>query len=495
MAIEGASGNQVGGDQGGDLASGPGSGPAPAQGLPADLSRDVVLVSNRGPLAFRIEGDELVPTDSGGGLAGALLPLVAGTGATWVAGALSAGDRRAAEEGRMRLDGLNLVTVDMDPQAYRMAYDVVANATLWFCHHHLFDLPRRPRLDRFWMEAWEAYRQFNHTFADVVAKVAPEGASVLVQDYHLALAGTRLAELRPDLRTAHFSHTPFADPGFLRVLPSAVVAELLAGMAAFDVCGFHTPRWERSYLDCQEQLGTAGPWPTLTVPLAPDPARLAEVAATPGSAAARKALAQQVGDRRLLVRVDRVELSKNLLRGFWAFEELLITRPQWRERVVFLAFAYPSRQGLAEYLAYLAEVEATVARINETWGTPDWTPIVLDLEDNRAASMAALAMYDVLVVNPVRDGLNLVAKEGPIVNQNDGVVALSTEAGAFTELEGAALTIDPFDVSGTAEVLARALDLPAAERRERAAELRRRVLAAPPQHWLSRQLGFLRTCR
>jgi trehalose 6-phosphate synthase len=200
---------------------------------------------------------------------------------------------------------------------------------------------------------------------------------------------------------------------------------------------------------------------------------------------------EQVGDggRQVIVRVDRMELSKNLLRGFWAFEELLECEPRRRERVVFVALAYPTRQGLPEYLAYQNEVESTVARINQRWATPGWTPIVLKVEDDYYASLAALSRYDVLLVNPVRDGLNLVAKEGPLINARHGVLALSREAGAFDELGSAALEVNPFDVSGTAAVLAEALDMAPDQRVEHSAELRRVLLARHPADWLGDQLA------
>jgi trehalose 6-phosphate synthase len=187
-----------------------------------------------------------------------------------------------------------------------------------------------------------------------------------------------------------------------------------------------------------------------------------------------------------------MELSKNLLRGFWAYDELLEREPHRRERVVFVALAYPTRQGLPEYLAYQNEVESTVARINERWGTPGWTPVVLEVEDDYHRSLAALTRYDVLLVNPVRDGLNLVAKEGPLLNARSGVLALSREAGAFDELGASALEVNPFEVSGTAEVLSRALDMDAEERAERADALRRTVMARKPRNWLDDQLGAAR---
>jgi trehalose 6-phosphate synthase len=463
---------------------------------PADRSlADLVLVSNRGPLAFRMEDGRPVATASGGGLAGSLHPLVEGTGATWVASSMNDADRLAAAEGLMTADGLRIELVEPEPDVYNLAYNVVSNATLWFCHHHLFDSARRPRTDRRWMEAWDAYRTYNRLMAERVAKVAPERGRVLVQDYHLALMAPALADLRPDLATSHFTHTPFADPSVLRMLPTAVGDELLTAMAGFGACGFHSERWAAAF---RSGLATAGlttaETPTFVGPLSTDADRLRSSAAGADVTAALARIEDAVGgpDRKVIVRVDRMELSKNLLRGFWAFDELLEREPQHRGRVVFVALAYPTRQGLPEYLAYQDEVETTVERINERWGTPDWTPVVLEVEDDYPRSLAALTRYDVLLVNPVRDGLNLVAMEGPLVNSRDGLLALSREAGAFDRLATGALEINPFDVTDTATVLARALACGAEERATRARELRDAVEARRPVDWLDDQLAAAR---
>jgi trehalose 6-phosphate synthase len=453
---------------------------------------DTVLVSNRGPLSFRMVDDRLVQVASGGGLAGSLQPLVEGTGATWVASTLNEADRVAAAQGLMTAPGLRIELVEPDPAVYNLAYNVVSNATLWFCHHHLFDAARRPRTDRRWMEAWEAYRAFNAMMSERVAELAPEGGRVLVQDYHLALMAPNLHRLRPDLRTCHFSHTPFADPSVLRMLPSAVGDELLTAMSGFGACGFHTERWASAYRAGLDSAGLDGSRATTFVsPLSSDPARLQASASEPAVTAALARIEESVGgaDRKVIVRVDRMELSKNLLRGFWAFEELLEQEPAHHERLVFVALAYPTRQGLAEYVAYHDEVETTVARINERWGTPGWTPIVLEVEDDYPRSLAALTRYDVLLVNPVRDGLNLVAMEGPLLNNREGVLALSREAGAFDQLGGAALELNPFDVTGTAAQLAHALALDPDERATRAAALRNAILARRPADWLDAQLA------
>ncbi len=458
---------------------------------------DTVMVSNRGPLAFHFEDGLPVAGEAAGGLAGSLRPMMAGTGATWVACTLGDADRAANEAGLIPDDGFHVELVDPEPEVYNLAYNVVSNAMLWFCHHHLFDAARRPRPDHRWWHAWDAYRELNQQFAERVAKVAPVGGRVLVQDYHLALMGSTLANERPDLRTVHFTHTPFADPSVLRMLPDAVVAELLSSMAGFGACGFHTERWAAAYRANQAGSGSAfgpggaGAGRTFVSALSTDPERLQASASDPAVPAALARIEEKVGDpgRQVIVRVDRMELSKNLLRGFWAFEELLEREPSRRERVVFVALAYPTRQGLPEYLAYQNEVESTVARINQRWARPGWTPIVLEVEDDYHASLAALSRYDVLLVNPVRDGLNLVAKEGPLINAGHGVLALSREAGAFDELWPAALEVNPFDVSGTAAVLAEALDMTPAERAARSTELRRLIVARHPADWLADQLA------
>jgi trehalose 6-phosphate synthase len=458
---------------------------------------DTVMVSNRGPVAFHFEDGRPVAGETAGGLAGSLRPMLAGTGATWVACTLGDADRAGNEAGLVPENGYHIELVDPEPDVLNLAYNVVSNAMLWFCHHHLFDAARRPRPDHRWGDAWDAYRVLNQQFAEQVAKVAPVGGRVLVQDYHLSLMGSALAQQRPDLRTVHFSHTPFADPSVLRMLPTAVGTELLASMAGFGACGFHTERWAAAYRSNQSAAGqsalagTPAADPTFVSPLSVDPRRLADSAADPAVARALSRIEDEVGDetRQVIARVDRMELSKNLLRGFWAFEELLEQEPERRGRVAFVALAYPTRQGLPEYLAYQNEVESTVARINERFGTRDWAPIILEVEDDYHASLAALVRYDVLLVNPVRDGMNLVAKEGPLVNSRQGVLALSREAGAIDELGSPALEINPFDVGGTARVLAEALDMDAGERAGRAAELRRLIEARSPADWLADQLA------
>jgi trehalose 6-phosphate synthase len=447
-----------------------------------------VLVSNRGPVSFQVDGDgRPVARRGSGGLVSGLAPLVAGTDTMWVAAAMTDGDRLVAGQPDVAAEGFRVKLLDVDPDDYAMAYDVVCNATLWFLYHGLFDLARRPRFDHRFAEAWQAFGRVNAAFADAVADTAPDGAAVLVQDYHLSLLGGLLADRRPDLRTVHFSHTPFAGPDLMRVLPDRVVHELLEGLAAHHACGFHSARWADAFeASCDQIIGRRPT--TFVAPLATDPDDIRSVAGSDRCRHAYDELDAVLDGRKLIARVDRIELSKNIVRGFHAYDDLLRRHPDWRERVVFGAFVYPSREGLPEYLAYRQEVESVIESINARWRTPTWEPILADLTDDYPRAVAALCRYDVLLVNPIRDGLNLVATEGPLVNRHDGVEALSHEAGAWDALAGAVRRVHPYDISGTADVLAAALDTPATERAAESAELRRRAELRTPRDGLDDQL-------
>lgn len=453
------------------------------------MDRAAVIVSNRGPLSFRTGDDGALTARRGaGGLVSGIGELVAGTDTLWVAAAMSDGDRKAAEAGVVDAEDFRVRLLGIDPETYRLAYDVVSNQILWFLHHGLYDLPREPAFGPELADAWQAYRDVNRAFATAVAEVAPEGAAVLVQDYHLGLMGLALAEQRPDLAAVHFHHTPFATPTWLRVLPDHIAGEVVSGLAAHRACGFHTSRWAGDFVACS--LDVQGLTPRTFVsplPAAADDVR--RVAATPACETALAELDTLVGDRLVVGRVDRIELSKNIRRGFQAFDTLLALRPEWRERVVFLASVYPSRTGVPAYLAYQREVDATVAEINDRWGTADWTPIVYDTSDDFPRSIAVLRRADALLVNPIRDGLNLVAKEGAIVNDRDAVLCLSREAGVWDEIGEAALPVAPYDLAGTADVLDRALRMPRDERAARAARLRELSLARQPGDWLADQLA------
>jgi trehalose 6-phosphate synthase len=372
----------------------------------------------------------------------------------------------------------------------------------------LWSAPSRPIFDHNSLRDWHAYTTYNQAFADAVAEEAATGARVLVQDYHLTLVPALLRAQRPDLRIAHFSHTPWAPPEYFRVLPEPMGRAVLEGLLGADSVGFHTRRWAEAFTRCcADVLGVGvnarsedgrmtvrheGRVVRIDVnPLGVDVDGLRARAHQPDVEARLAVLRDQVGDRRVLVRIDRTELSKNIVRGLLAFRELLITRPEWQERVVHLVFAYPSRHDLPEYRAYTADVMSTAAAINDELGTESWRPVQLSVADDYARSLAAYRIADVLLVNPLRDGMNLVAKEGPVITDRGCVLVLSREAGAVEELGDDAFVVNPFDVSGTAEALHAALTLDQDERQARSERLAHAAGAHPPSAWLQNQLTAL----
>jgi trehalose 6-phosphate synthase len=315
-----------------------------------------------------------------------------------------------------------------------------------------------------------------------------------------------LAELRPDIRIAHFSHTPWAPADYYRMLPDAIGRELLDGMLGADHAGFLCQRWADAFLDCCEQFLDArvdrerqtvsyrGHVTGVGVhPLGVDGAELAARGAEPDIQARMASLAESAGARKLIVRVDRTELSKNIVRGLHAYRQLLTVYPQWRGQVVHVAFAYPSRHDLPEYREYTASVQRLARQIVDDFGTQEWDPLILGVNDDFPRSLAAYRLADVLLVNPIRDGMNLVAKEGPILSDRGCALVLSREAGAAAELGDDALLINPYDVTGTADALHQALIMPGAERARRSKALAKAAAANPPARWFADQLAALDT--
>ena len=449
----------------------------------------MIVVSHRGPYRFFLSDDGTFSARRGaGGVVSALGPLLLDSPVkhTWIAAAMSADDVAASEAGETNDLSVDLHLLDLDKYEHKLHYDVISNSVLWFLFHDLFDTVHRPVFDRRFREAWDAYVSVNESFATAAAAVAPEGDVVLVQDYQLALVPAQLRAMRPDLRIVHFTHTPFCGPDGIRLLPTDVAEQLCASLAG-GPAGFHTPRWAASYVASVHEVLGAGVEPIrpFAASLGTDINTLREIAAEPATRAAAAAFDDVVGDRLVILRTDRVELSKNIVRGFMAYDRLLEARPGMRGRVVFAALVYPSRQELPEYIAYANEIEQVVERINERWATRDWLPIVFDQRDDFARSVAGMQRYDVLFVNPVKDGLNLVAKEGPLLNRRDGLVCLSREAGAFEELRDGVLELHPFDIEQMAGALDDALATPMDIRATSAARLRDLVLQRTPASWLA----------
>jgi trehalose 6-phosphate synthase len=511
------------------------------------MKHRVLVASNRGPVSYQFGADgSLTGQRGGGGMIAGVTEGLAALGpeadVTWICTALSDADRAAAAQqdaaaradGAHARDGIRVRMLDIPPDIFDRAYNHVANSALWFVHHLLFDTPNQPLFGHEFRRDWESYLVYNEAFAGALTQEAREALSqkalsrkalslgagrerrpsgaprILIQDYHLCLAPRmlrdRLGEAARDIGIAHFSHTPWAPPDYYRMLPEQVGRALLDGILGADHAGFHAERWAAAFVQCcAAMLGAdvapAGATWRVTYrghvtevaahPLGVDAPALRERARAADVRAHVSTLRAAAGGRKLIVRVDRTELSKNIVRGLVAYRELLATRPQWRGRVVHLAFAYPSRSALAEYRAYTDRMRQLAREITEEFGTVDWDPLILEVKDDYPRSLAACAVADVLLVNPVRDGMNLVAQEGPVLSERGCALVLSREAGAAATLAADALLVNPYDITETADALHQALVMPDAERQRRSAALAATAAADPPARWLGGQLASL----
>jgi trehalose 6-phosphate synthase len=476
--------------------------------------RKLIVVSNRGPVSFRRDADgRRSARRGGGGLVTAVGPLVSRHDVTWIASAMTDEDHAvAAEAGGAAFEETGregrpyrLRLVRHEPADFDRYYNVLANPVLWFLQHYLWDLVRAPSLDPRLHDAWDGYAAVNEGFASAVLEELDDDPDVAVwfHDYHLYLAPRLVRSGRAEATLSHFVHIPWPAPDYWTVLPETMRRAVHEGLLANDIVGFHTRRWRESFLaSVQAVLGATvdreegvvehdGRRTLVTAhPISVDTAEFDELVSSPAVLAAARDLEQHCPER-VILRVDRTDPSKNIVRGFRAFELYLEQHPEARGRVAMLALLDPSRQDIPQYAAYLDEIEAAARDVNARFADESWEPIRLEVRDDFVRSVAAYKRYDVLLVNAVFDGLNLVAKEAPLVNERDGVLVLSENTGAHEELGEWALTVSPFDIVGQAEAIHQALELGADERHARAQAVRAHIREHDLAAWLVEQLADL----
>ncbi len=477
----------------------------------------LVLVSNRGPATFEYdESGKLTPSRGGGGLVTALTGLVNHRDALWVASAMSDADIDASREhgGRAfdcEIDGTTyrIRLVESESEAYDGFYNVVANPLLWFIQHYLWDLSNAPDFRRDEREAYEhGYRVVNEDLARaVLEEIEGVEAVVMLHDYHLYTAPKAIRDARPDVFLHHFVHIPWTQPDAWRVLPRDIRSEIYEGVLANDIVAFHTPSYRDNFLHCCRELldlevefetglvhiGDRDVW-VRAYPLPISAESFQRTAQRPTVHEYEREILRRRREH-LILRVDRADLSKNVLRGFTAFDLFLDQHPEFLEEVTFTAQLVPSRQDVPEYAEYLERIEALVAVINHRHGTTDWMPIELKLRENLEEAIASYKHYDLLIVNAMFDGMNLIAKEGPLVNERHGVSLLSENTGAHAELGEFALSVNPFDIQEQADAIHRALTMSAEERSRRAEGLKRIVTARDPGDWVDDQLADIEAKR
>ncbi|HEX8103378.1 MAG TPA: trehalose-6-phosphate synthase [Solirubrobacteraceae bacterium] len=473
----------------------------------------LILVSNRGPVTYQEDGSMKRGT---GGLATALIGLASHRDATWIASAMTDRDVEVAEEHGGRPfevsapEGgtFNIRLIASDPEAYDRFYNIIANPMLWFIQHYLWDLSNAPDIRRHEIDAYEhGYKAVNQDLADAVLEEIDgvDEPVVMVHDYQLYLVPAMVRRARPDAFLHHFVHIPWTQPDSWRVLPKSMRDEIYMGLLANDIIGFHTRSYRRNFLQCCRDLldGVEVDMENgivrvdgreVWVRAYPLPIDHTATCAVAGRDAVREFEEKLLARRRefSILRVDRADLSKNILRGFTAFDIFLEQHPEFSERITFTAQLMPSRTDVPEYAEYLERIEALVAVVNHRHGTPDWMPIHLKLRDDLNEAVASYKHYDVMMVNAMFDGMNLVAKEGPLVNERNGVSLLGENTGAHEELGEYALSVNPFDVQELADRIYEALTMSGEERERRMRGLKDTVTQRDPGDWIDEQIADIR---
>ena len=458
--------------------------------------RRLVIVSNRLPVTVRVVDGRPSVRRSVGGLATGLRGPHERSGGVWIGwpGDIAGLDPDGHADVDRQLAALRTVPLSLDAHEEEVFYEHISNAVLWpICHDRIDRLPLS-------LDGWEVYESVNARFADAAAECWRPGDMVWVHDYQLLRVPFLLRRRIPEARIGFFLHIPFPNPEIFFTLPTR--RWLVEGMLGADLVAFHTRRYHghfraalRRLFGIEADADGVVPWSNRRVrlgvfPMGVDAADFARRAATPEVVA--KSHEYKGPGQRLLVGIDRLDYSKGIPRRILAIERLLRAHPEWRERVRLIQVAVPSRDRVGAYKRFRNEVEALVGRVNGEFATPNWTPIHYMYRS--VPGDVLLALYraaDVMLVTPVRDGMNLVAKEFAAARvDEDGVLVLSEFAGAADELRDAVL-VNPYDVEGTAESIHQALTMDRMERRRRIKALRAVVLEHDVHRWAGAFLDTL----
>ena len=475
--------------------------------------RPLILVSNRGPVEYQMTPEGRPEARRGsGGVVTALSSLTQSVEFTWVASAMGEGDRTVANNDQGRrlpspLPGhkISLRYVVTPRRIYHKYYNVLCNPLLWFLQHYMWNPPYSPNVDASVHDAWKGgYIPVNQAFAKAVveeARQAQQPPIIIGHDYHLYLVPEYVRQECPEAIIQHYVHIPWPAPRYWQMIPNYIASHICSSLCATDLLGFQTPQDRRSFLDTVEHFlpeaevdhkDWAVNWRDRTTqvkvyPISINVAEVQRIANSPRALDYETRLAPLCGGPTIM-RIDRAEPNKNIIRGFKAYQLLLSRYPDLQGQVNFLAFLVPSRTHIRQYQRYMEEIKQVVLQINNEFGNAEWQPILTFIENNYTQAIAGMKLYDVLLVNTIIEGMNLVAKEGPVVNTRDGVLVLSESSGVHHQLKEGALSISPTDIEGTMEALYQAITMPADERKRRASQLISAVCREDNTDWITRQL-------
>jgi trehalose 6-phosphate synthase len=486
---------------------------------------ECIIASNRGPVEYHLEQGEYRMRLGSGGLVTALLCATQDRTMTWIAFTMTQADRQGVLEDLPEQDvlppalaGVTLRHLSIPEETYRRYYANISNQVLWFAQHTMLDVATGTEFSQQTRTDWdEGYRPANEAIANaIIHELETWGTDipVLIQDYQLYLVAEQVRARFPSARLGHVIYIPWPDARYLAMLPTYMAHQIYHSMLMNDFIGFQTTNDARNFLagaqrflpgahvdwhDADSKQPATVYWQGRRINIHLYPAvlsahylyTLTQSQEAQAEIQALDADLQLSQDRKLIVRVDRIEPTKNILRGFQAYEQLLQEHPEFQGKVTFLALLIPSRENVASYVHYERMVRACITRINERYGRADWQPIVARFGNNRVRALVSMQYYDVLLVNPVIDGMNLVVKEGGLLNQRSGVIILSRTVGAHDTLGEQVVSIAPLALDETTRALHHALTMSSEERTRRAHKIRAILTEEDAVRWFGRQIKSL----
>lgn len=449
----------------------------------------LLLVANRLPITVKLTADHVRVGPSDGGLATGLRGPHRESEGLWFGwpGDVSKLNPAQRLELEAHLQELRAVPIVLSTQEVARYYEGLANSALWPICHYLIDRARFRRED------WEAYVQVNRRFAEKVAEHYRQGDRIWVHDYHLGLLPAMLRERLPEARIGFFLHIPFPSSEVFQIFPWR--EQLLEGLLGADLIGFHTLAYARNFArSLLRVLGTECDvdrihWRGRTIvfgafPMGVDAGRFAQLAQDPKVMAEAKAIREAAGGRQILLGIDRLDYTKGLVRRLQGIQLLLEQEPEVRGRLRMIQIVVPSRTRIEAYTMLRREVEELVGRINGQFGSPGAMPIhyvYRSLSERQVIALYRAA--DVMLVTPLRDGMNLVAKEFVASRVDEGgVLVLSEFAGAATDL-GEALLVNPYAAHSLAASIHKALTMSQEDRKARMGIMRARVMHNDVHRW------------
>ena len=476
--------------------------------------RRLIVATNRGPVEYQKDSNGILGAKrASSGITTALNPLANTGNITWISSAMGEGDRLISNQGKnsrmkspLQNHKIDLRFIVTPRRVYHKYYNVICNPLLWFLQHYMWNPLYNPNVDSNIHDAWtNGYVEVNKSFAKTVideAKSELEPPIVISHDYHLYLLPKYIRQELPKSIVQHFIHLPWPTSRYWQMVPKYIIQDILDSLCHSNLLGFQTPQDKQSFLETvNHYLPDAEiDWNSSTVrykgftseakiyPMTINVSEIERIATSPRALEYEDQFRSTTRETSLIVRVDRAEPNRNIVRGFKAYELLLAQHQELRGKISFLAFLVLSRTHIRQYQRYMDEINEITAKINDSYGTDTWKPIQIFLENNYSQAIAGLKLYDVLLINTIIEGMNLVAKEGPIVNSRDGVLVLSESCGAYHQLKDHVLAVSPTDIHGTMEALFQGITMPPSERRQNAKNLYDSISKADINDWLLSQL-------